>query len=57
VFLDCFDIDVKNKKNYFDAFPNKKHFEKQLLPHFQTPSKYINQVKDMLSISGLNDLI
>jgi len=47
----------KIKKYYFDAFSNEKHFEKQLLPHSQTPSKYINQVKDMLSISGLNDLI
>ena len=45
------------KKYYFDVFPNKKHFEMQLLPHSQTPLKYINQVKDMLSISGLNDLI
>jgi hypothetical protein len=22
---------------YFDAFSNKKHFEKQSLPHFKTP--------------------
>jgi hypothetical protein len=27
---------LKNKKNYFDAFPSKKHFEKQPQPHFQT---------------------
>jgi hypothetical protein len=32
--------DVKNKfkkikKHDFDVFPSKKHFEKQLLPHFQ----------------------
>jgi hypothetical protein len=24
------------KKNYFDAFSNEKHFEKQSQPHFQT---------------------
>jgi len=47
----------KMKKYYFDTFPNEKHFQKQLLPYSQTPPKYINQVKDMLSISGLNDLI
>jgi len=47
----------KMKKYYFDTFPNEKHFEKQFLPYSQTPPKYINQVKDMLSISGLNDLI
>jgi hypothetical protein len=25
------------KKNYYDIFLSKKHFEKQLLPHSQTP--------------------
>jgi ssDNA-specific exonuclease RecJ len=38
VFSDHFDAliskkNLKNKKNYFDAFPNKKHFEKQPQPH------------------------
>jgi hypothetical protein len=33
IFSDYFDILIskiifKNKKNYFDALPNKKHFEK-----------------------------
>jgi hypothetical protein len=26
-----------NKKNYFDIFFNEKYFEKQSLPHSQTP--------------------
>ena len=39
IFLDYFDILIskiifKNKKNYFNALPSKKHFEKQLLLHF-----------------------
>jgi UDP-N-acetylmuramyl pentapeptide phosphotransferase/UDP-N-acetylglucosamine-1-phosphate transferase len=43
-FLDLFDVLIskiifKNKKiYYFDAFPSKKHFEKQPLLHFQTTS-------------------
>jgi len=32
----------KNKKiYYFNVFPSEKHFEKQLLPHFQTPSSVV----------------
>jgi hypothetical protein len=27
------------KKYYFDVFSSKKHFEKQLQPHFQTKKK------------------
>jgi hypothetical protein len=27
----------KNKKYYFDEFPSKKYFEKQPVPHSQTP--------------------
>ena len=43
MFLDHFDmliskIILKNKKiYYFNVFWNEKHFEKQLLPHFQAP--------------------
>jgi hypothetical protein len=42
VFGSLWCADVKNnfffkKKHYFDAFPCKKHFEKKLLPHPQTP--------------------
>jgi hypothetical protein len=42
MFLDRFDvlmskINFKKKKHYFDAFLSKKHFEKKLLPHPQTP--------------------
>jgi hypothetical protein len=34
------------KKYYFDVFPNEKHFEKQSLPHSQTPYKNtMNKVK------------
>jgi hypothetical protein len=40
-------VDIKNNfkkiiiKYYFDAFPNEKHFEKQPLPHFQTPKNIL----------------
>jgi hypothetical protein len=27
------------KKYYFDVFSSKKHFEKQLQPHFQTKKR------------------
>jgi hypothetical protein len=49
VFLDhlgvlMLKINFKNNKEiyYFDEFPNKKYFEKQLLPQCQTCSKYFN---------------
>jgi hypothetical protein len=29
----------KQNKYYFDAFPSKKHFEKQLQPYSQTKKK------------------
>jgi hypothetical protein len=29
------------KKHYFDVFPNKKYFEKQPLPQYQTGSSSI----------------
>jgi len=35
-------IFLKNKKNYFDAFLNKKYFEKQPLSHSQTPCNHNN---------------
>jgi hypothetical protein len=46
VFSDRFDELIlkiffeKIKKHYFSAFPSKKHFEKKLLPHFQTPPQF-----------------
>ena len=41
MFSDHFDTLIskwflKNKKNYFDAFPSEKHYEKQPEPHSQT---------------------
>jgi len=31
----------KQKKYYFNVFPSKKHFKKELQPHFLTPLSYI----------------
>ena len=44
VFLNHFKVLMskiifKNKKYHFDVFLNKKHFEKQPQPHFQTCPK------------------
>jgi len=40
VFSDYFNALISKiilkKKNYFDAFPSKKHFEKQPQPYFRT---------------------
>jgi hypothetical protein len=36
IFFYCFDISKIKKIYYFDIFLNKKHFELQLLPQFQT---------------------
>jgi hypothetical protein len=42
MFLDRFYVLIskinfkKIKKHYFNAFPSEKHFEKQLLPRYQT---------------------
>jgi len=54
IFLDHFDVLMlkiifKNKVFYYDAFPSKKHFEKQVLLHFQIPSKN-NQADDNIPI-------
>jgi hypothetical protein len=40
IFLMCWyqKLFLKNNKYYFEAFPSEKYFEKQPLPHFQTPS-------------------
>jgi len=44
MFLDRFYVLIskinfkKIKKHYFNAFPSEKHFEKQLLPRYQTGS-------------------
>jgi hypothetical protein len=39
VFLDCFDVLMSklNLKHIILIYFKKKYFEKQLLPHFQTP--------------------
>ena len=44
VFSDHLDVLISKviflklkKKYYLDAFPSKKHFEKQQIPYFQTP--------------------
>jgi hypothetical protein len=49
VFESFWCVDLKNifkqkfKKNYFDAFPSKNHFEKQSLPQYQTVSKLVKK--------------
>jgi len=44
-YADIKNIFFKNKKYYFDTFSNKKHFEKQPLPHSQTLSNHIRRAK------------
>jgi hypothetical protein len=36
------------KKYYFDVFSSKKHFEKQLQPHFQTKKRKEKEKKNMV---------
>ena len=46
MFSDYFDVlmsKIFKKKHYFNTFPNKKHFEKQPLPHSQTSLTNISQ--------------
>jgi hypothetical protein len=52
IFSDRFNVLIlkiifKNKKYYFNVFSSEKHFELQLLLHFQTPSKW--QIKYAVS--------
>jgi len=38
---------LKNKKHHWHVFRHKKLFEKQPLPHCQTPSKFLDPNKDL----------
>ena len=43
-------IILKNKKNYFNVFLSKKHFEHLSLPQFQTDLQSSGSVQPMLCI-------